>query len=125
LESDRPRPVWFLNDKRTLGRVIQLPGQERGPIAVTLQPCGTLVGRLIDTEGRPKPNTGLSSIITAYKMRMAHQDAKTDADGRFRITGLIPGLTYVLSSDDLPESVREKDITIRIGEVKDLGDLKK
>ena len=53
-----------------------------------------------------------------------HQMVRTDADGRFRITGLLPGLTYTLTGDTVPPT-GVGEITVRIGEVKDLGDLKK
>ena len=122
LERDRPRQVLFLNAERTLGRVITLPGDERGPLTVTLQPCGTLVGRVIDGQGRPRPNVGVSSSVQIGTFGLAHQQARTDADGRFRITGLLPGLSYGLAIDKRSERV--DDITVRSGEVKDLGDLR-
>src|SRR5262249_33851339 len=121
LETDRPRSVWFLNDKRTLGRLLTLPSQERSPITVTLEPCGTLVGRLVDAEGRPKSNSGVAVIINADPFPMRHENIKSDADGRFRTTGLIAGLKYRLTGDD---GRLVNDVSVRIGEVKDLGDLK-
>jgi hypothetical protein len=122
LEPDRPRSVWFLNDRRSLGRMLVLPGQEQGPIVVTLQPCGSLIGRVVDAEGRPKPNSRVSVIIRTGPFPMAHEDLKTDAEGRFRTTGLIPGLKYDMVGDGGSDLV--KGVSIRIGEVKDLRDLR-
>jgi hypothetical protein len=122
LEPDRPRSVWFLNDQRTLGHLLTLPGLERGPITVTLQPCGTLVGRLVDAEGHPKSNSRVAVVIRAQPLPMGHENIKSDAEGRFRTAGLATGLKYGLVGDDGSELV--KDISVRIGEVKDLGDLK-
>ena len=119
LERDRPRPVWFLNSERTLGRAITLPGDEHGPLTVTLQPCGTIVGRVIDGKGGPRPNVRVSSSV---ELGLAHQDTRTDADGRFRITGLLPGLSYGLYIENAPEGMT--GLTVRSGEVKDLGDLR-
>ena len=121
LEADRPRSVWFLNDKRTLGRLLTLPGQEQDSITVTLQPCGTLVGRLVDTEGRPKPNARMVVVIRGERIPVGHENIQTDAEGRFRTTGLIPGLKYAVVGE---RSELVHDISVRIGEVKDLGELK-
>jgi hypothetical protein len=122
LERDRPRRVWFLNAERTLGRVLTLPGEERGPLTVTLQPCGTVVGRVTDGQGCPRPNVGVSSSVQLRPIGLAHQQTRTDADGRFRITGLLPGLSYGLGVEYASEGMT--DLTVRSGEVKDLGDLR-
>jgi protocatechuate 3,4-dioxygenase beta subunit len=128
LDPDRPRLVWFLNAQRTLGRAIRLPGPDAAPggepITVTLQPCATLVGRLLDSEGRPKSNVQIHSVVKVLPFGgLVDQTTHTDADGRFRFTGLLPGITYSLGGDDVP-AARLGDITVRIGEAKDLGDIK-
>jgi hypothetical protein len=130
LDPDRPRLVWFLNRQRTLGGMAMLPGPDaqpdRDPITVTLQPCGTLLGRLLDAEGHPKPNVEVLAMIAHEQLRFGGfgvQVVRTDVDGRFRITGLLPGLTYRLGGLNVAEK-GAGDITVRIGEVKDLGDIK-
>jgi hypothetical protein len=122
LEAERPRSVWFLSDQRTLGRLLRLPGQEKGPMTVTLQPCGTLIGRLVDPEGRPKANARLVVVIRGESLPFEHETVKTDAEGRFRTTGLIPGLKYAVIGDGGSDLVQ--DVSVRIGQLKDLGDLK-
>ncbi len=127
LDPDHPRLVWFLNRQRTLGRMAMLPGSDaHDPITVTLQLCGTLLGRVIDAEGRPKPNVEVIAFIQHDQFQFGGygiENVRTDVDGRFRITGLLAGLTYRLGGLNLPAK-GAGDITVRIGEVKDLGDLK-
>jgi hypothetical protein len=130
LDPASPRIVWFLNKPRTLGAAVVLPGPGagpgRGPITVTLQPCGTLLGRMLDADGQPKRNVEVMAMIQHESLRsggFGADVARTDVDGRFRITGLIAGVTYRLSGLDVPR-MAAMDITLRIGEVRDLGDLK-
>jgi hypothetical protein len=130
LDPVNPRIVWFLNKPRTLGAALVLPGPgagpDRDPITVTLQPCGTLLGRLLDADGHPKPNVEVMPMIQHDSLRIGGFGAdvmRTDVDGRFRITGLIAGVTYRLGGLDLART-SSRDITLRIGEVRDVGDLK-
>ncbi len=130
LDPVNPRIVWFLNKPRTLSGALVLPGPhagpDRDPITMTLQPCGTLLGRLLDADGHPKPNVEVIAMIQHESLRFGGFGAdvvRTDVDGRFRITGLIAGVTYRLGGLDVPR-MRDGDITLRIGEIRDLGDLK-
>jgi protocatechuate 3,4-dioxygenase beta subunit len=130
VDPDHPRLVWFLNRQHTLGRMMILPGPDaqpgRDPITVVLQPCGTVLGRLLDADGRPKPNVEVVALFHHDQFRFGSfgvQGVRTDVDGRFRITGLVPGATYNLGGLDVPRKGAES-FTVRIGEVKDLGDLK-
>jgi protocatechuate 3,4-dioxygenase beta subunit len=130
LDPDHPRLAWFLNRQRTLGRTMMLPGPDaqpgRDPITVTLQPCGTLLGRVLDADGHPRPNVEVIAVIQHDGLSFGGfvvDVVRTDVDGRFRITGLIAGVTYRLGGLDLPQRSLG-DITVRIGEVKDMGDIK-
>ncbi len=130
LDPDHPRLVWFLNRQRNLGRMMMLPGPDAQPgdepVAVTLQPCGTVLGRVLDADGHPKPNVEVMAFARHEQLRFGGygtQVARTDVDGRFRVTGLVAGLRYSLAGLDLPRRGAE-EFTVRIGEVKDVGDLK-
>ena len=52
--------------------------------------------------------------------------SRTDKDGRFRISGLVPGLKYTLTvwKDGRFAGRVAADVSIRAGEVKELGDIK-
>lgn len=129
LERERPRHVWLMNSKHTMGQMITLPSDDAGPLTIKLQPCGTLVGRVIDGDGRgrPRPNVGVivysgTFLMSGTRDGPSNPQVRTDADGRFRITGLIPGPSYVLAIANSAD--RKTDITVRSGEVKDMGDLR-
>ena len=51
---------------------------------------------------------------------------KTDKDGRFRVSGLVPGLKYSLNvwKDGAIIGQPAKDVIIKAGETRDLGDIK-
>ena len=121
LESDRPRQVWFYHAKRNLGRLLSLPGDNPGRLTVTLQPCGSFLGRAVDSHGMPRPNVRISVSVEAKPFARHHQDVRTDSDGRFRITGLLAGLSYSLHVPDAKDQV--SGLTVRTGETRDLGDL--
>jgi len=63
-------------------------------------------------------------------IRWLPEGVKTDAEGKFRVEGLLPGLKYTLwVSDDgtrqRAPSHWQEDVTAESGKVKDLGDVKK
>jgi hypothetical protein len=120
LERDRPRKVYFFNQRRTLGRTVELPGDARGPVTVTLQPTGTLSGRVVDERGRPRPDVSVSCYVRARPFSMMRQAARTDAEGRFRFAGLLPDLTYEIYSQNAEPRAGLK---VRMGDTRDLGDI--
>ncbi len=121
LEADRPRPIWFYHPGRNLGRMLLLPGSESGPLTVTLQPCGSFLGRAVSAKGMPRPNVKVDVSVEAKPWNRAHQRVHTDSDGRFRITGLLAGLSYALYMENAPDSIT--GLAVRSGETRDLGDL--
>jgi len=121
LESDRPRPVWFYHPGRNLGRMLLMPGSESGPLTVTLQPCGSFLGRAINAKGMPRPNVRVYVSIDAKPNGREHQNVRTDSDGRFRITGLLGGLSYAVYVEDTGNRIT--GLVVRSGETRDLGDL--
>ena len=64
---------------------------------MTLQPWGTVVGRVVDEEGKPRTDVEIFSTIRERPdpERGDLEDKPTvDAQGRFRIEGLVPGVKY-------------------------------
>ena len=54
------RRFWSCIEGGTWGDIIDVKGDERGPLKVQLRPTGKVTGRLVDEEGRPRPGVPLS-----------------------------------------------------------------
>ncbi len=143
LEPDKPRTLVFWHKQKGLARVVVIRKDDKTPLTVRLQSRGTAIGRLVDATGRPRqgieviPQMGgkqavpLSPSWTFFlenDLRNAVLPARvlTDAMGRFRIEGLIPGLRYDLdfrSGKGVWRKVRgvlcRSGATVNLGEIKD------
>ena len=121
--------------RKLIGTVF-LKGDEPGPLTIQLQPWGTISGRIVDEEGRPRGGGGLSSSGGTQPRNPIDEGIlpggdvgggiRIGRDGVFRIEGLIPGLKYggYASEGFNPAGELFRDITVSPREVKDLGDLK-
>ncbi len=132
LEPDIPRELIFDHKDRSLVGSVIVRGGGPGdgtPIEVHLGPPGSVKGRLVDDEGRPLSDVRLQLVSPTLLPEVATSAA--DADGRFLIVGLIPGIEsgvavgkkprpgYRLDNGGILEHIRLK----RPGEVRDLGDV--
>ena len=105
-------------------------------MTLRLQPSGTITGRVVDEDGRPRGGLGLISAGGSLPERPAEQGIlpggnigggiRIGRDGRFRVEGLVPGLKYGGHAVDgsMYRGELFHDVTVAPGEVKDLGDLK-
>jgi RNA polymerase sigma factor (sigma-70 family) len=136
LDPSRPRRVIVAHAERKLIGSVYLKGDETGPLTIRLQPYGTVTGRVVDEDGRPRGGLGIISAGGSFPGRPAEQGIlpggnvgpgiRIGHDGRFRIEGLVPGLKYGAGATDGFRYGGElfRDVTVASGEVKDLGDLK-
>ncbi|MGQ0637173.1 MAG: M56 family metallopeptidase [Planctomycetaceae bacterium] len=127
LEVDRRRLVLFLQMERRLGRaaIVEHATTEE----VRLQPCATIVGRLVDRAGKPVANKSVSATIpeTEFAVSKASrswwftvQYVTTDSEGRFKFDAIPPGVRYQVYYD----SNASADVpVIRAGQSVDLGSL--
>jgi hypothetical protein len=142
---DQPRVLLFVHLERKLagGRIVE--GGQPAPLAVQLQPWGTVTGRVADPEGKPwesihvqgrhsfdprDPRTGdLPSDLFVKapdgRLRRQRRFYQTDQDGRFHIDGLAPGIQYRLEAeaDGHILGTLIAAVTIESGQTKDLGNL--
>ncbi len=105
-------------------------GDESGPLTVRLQPAGTVTGRLLDDDGRPRRGVRIDVAIPAASLaRITYfpfLNSTLGDDGRFRIEGLIPGVTYDVSvrTDSTLLGDLATGVKLNPGETRDLGDVK-
>jgi RNA polymerase sigma factor (sigma-70 family) len=154
LRSLEPRALFFIHPEKKLGKVQKLYGDEKEPLTVRLEPLGTLTGRVLDADGRPWAGLKVSAMYNINALESARVAAKdyddlpwellyeypawskvinkevtTDAEGRFRIDGLVPGLKYDLAAKTgegqggVPV-VTQEGLGVDSGKAKDVGDLK-
>jgi RNA polymerase sigma factor (sigma-70 family) len=122
--SNPPRPLELLihHPEKGLVGIAQTPENKGDSITVQLQLGATVTGRLLDVEGRPRADAGLKLSFQGKEGQVWHryspQDIKTDRDGRFSVTALLPGRNFRLSDDERELNFGDG---LRSGHTKDLG----
>jgi hypothetical protein len=126
------RDVLVYHKERKLAGSVMVGPEDAGPITIKLEPCGTVIGRLVEG-GRP-----LAGVAITYapvyedgkpETRSLPGTFKTDGDGRFRAEDIVPGRRYRFWAwTRPPKQARRpvevaKDVVATRGETKDLGDL--
>jgi hypothetical protein len=136
LDPSQPRRVTILHAGRKLIGSVYLKGDETGPLTVRLRPWGTIVGSIVDDEGKPRGTLWLLGAFGTHPERPEIQgilrgNEWVGPDGRFHFDGLVPGLIYGgFATERLPIQGNSlygdvfRDVAVIPGEVKDLGDLK-
>ncbi len=132
LGEDRPRKLLLLHPRRQLAASLTVKGNEAAPVVVKLAPTGSVVGRALD-EGAPIGNAKV--IVRYYKNQPADElrgysamaTATTDAKGRFRVDGLMPGEPFVLDFQEGDRLYRgyanHGERAVESGQVRDFKDL--
>jgi RNA polymerase sigma factor (sigma-70 family) len=108
-----PRTLVFLHPEKKLGSVQVLRGDEHGPLRIRLEALSAAAGRILDSDGRPLAGLGVRARVntkgveddvlpTLFQLEQGLQanrlspQGTTDAGGRFRLDGLVPGVEYTL-----------------------------
>ena len=129
-----PRTLIFRHEGKGLGKAVQVGPKDRGPIEARLEPTATITGRLLDDAKQPLAGVDVRVWRQIDEpSRGAHQEldppvqATTDQAGRFRIDGIVPGLTQKIRAKGLksgPSGFIVEDWTTKSGEVKALGEVR-
>jgi RNA polymerase sigma factor (sigma-70 family) len=126
-----PQWTFFFHKEKQLGAAVRLTGNEPKDFTVRLRPCATITGRIVDSDGRPRPGLALAGFLGVWQREPlagwgGFWGVKTDRQGRFRITGLIPGLKWqaILIDEGDMFGPLLRNVTFQPGETKDLGDLR-
>jgi hypothetical protein len=128
--------VW--RAERSLGAVVDLKGDEPGPFRLVRRPTGTVTGRLVDEDGKPRSDVDLA-VNQRFMTRGGENGTErigpvtTGPDGRFRIKNLVPGLTYNVEAVKRGERIysfraegylHKTYWKLEPGEVQDRGDVR-
>src|SRR5262249_28102536 len=102
LSPNRPRLLSFYHREKNLGAVRLLPAEDRGPLTGARQPGGTAPGGLLDEPKTPRAAASVWASLADRRYQSPEgqphtASATADKEGRFRIEGLVPGVSYVLN----------------------------
>src|SRR5579862_6175518 len=98
------RTVWIAKAERKIGKILSISYQDRSPreLKVTLEPCATVKGRVVDNAGNPHKR--LKIIARAEGLGESLQMdglGNFDKDGRFEFSSLPTGCKhYTLEAYD-------------------------
>ncbi len=138
LVPGRHRRVIVRHRERKLVGMLDLKGDEAGPLTLKLGPWGEVTGKVVARDGRPiaglvvQDDIGLGQGVNRPRDYGVIPGAWTDArpmtgpDGRFQIEGLVPGLKYGAygGGGAMASSHLFRDLIVAPGEVKNLGDVR-
>ncbi len=131
LTGHRIRNLVIHHEGRRLAGTLAVRDAEPGPLVARLRPWGTVSGRLVDRDGRPRAGVTLTYQASYYGTRPFAQafpkDVTTDSSGRFTFVGLVPEQEYVIKL--VPRDVLAPSVSVggphdvEPGETRDLGDV--
>jgi hypothetical protein len=133
LDPESPRRLLFLHRERGLSATVVLRGNEREPVTVTLRPMAGFRGRALSADGKPLAgycvdysHTDRDLIVLNFSLGFVDDPARTDAEGRFRVAGVPAGvpIRVHLGRDRHRPTLDVDKLTLKAGEIKDLGDLR-
>jgi RNA polymerase sigma factor (sigma-70 family) len=129
LEEGKGRTLLLRHPQKGLAGLREIKGDESGLVVVRLQPAGSIRGRLLKDDGRPWRHVQVLVLFTrkdrpGMGFEHAPEKVRADAEGRFRIDGLIPDVEYhALILDGIYPREVFPDTAVASGQARDLGDV--
>jgi hypothetical protein len=127
LDSSFQYDVRVLDRRRRLGSFLQLSqlARPKAPLTIQLEPLAAAAGRVVD-EKQP-PIAGTVVRLYARQGRSSSVDGEpvaTDAEGRFELSALLPGIAYsVQTSVEGYASRHDEAFMLNAGETHALGNI--
>jgi RNA polymerase sigma factor (sigma-70 family) len=136
LDPRRPRALVFFHPEKNLAKVQRVRGDEAEAVKVRLEPLGAISGRIVGEDGKPRAGLrvgvflstdfadfqGLPIGLFGGRSRLRYLvNATTDAEGKFRVAGLVPGLKYDLLAGK--RMAVKKGLSAESGQTRDVGQI--
>ncbi len=121
---NRPHDIFFLEPGKGLVGMPESPKENGAHVLVEMKPGATIMGRLVDGDGKPRAGVELHlSFRSKGKAGWAgysREKFATNSDGRFKLSTLIPSFEFRLSDGKGNSLLGQPPGS---GETKDLGDV--
>jgi protocatechuate 3,4-dioxygenase beta subunit len=133
VKAGQNRNVQALHEEKQLAGFLMIQRQEKGPLTIQLKPWAVVSGRLVTSDGQPRPNAEVTLERYGPKIKDPScgyhriRSFQTDKNGRFRIDALVPGLKYTMhfkNNKGMLAGIVFEDMTLKSGERKDLGEVR-
>ena len=135
LHPSRGQRITFFHEEKKWIGFLMARGDGVTPYTVTLQPWGTITGRIVDAKGQPLPaNTkvlldfGDRTLVTNPDPRVGELSSRnTTKGGTFQLDKLVPGQRYTARIYRKPgeyAGTAFKDLVLKPGETRALGDIR-
>ena len=128
------RSLVFRHVERKLIGTLTVPGDENGPLAVTLGPWSTVTGRVVGEDGKPRSDIAIVLHHDPFPEHALGGSARQpsfrfepDELGRFQIDALAPGVKYDLNILDPKIGIVGyvvRGLLVQAGQAMDLGERK-
>ncbi len=135
LDPEQPRRLMLLHLEKKIGGSVTVRGDEKEPVVVRLVPLGTVKGRFVEVDGGPLAGADISLNFQdrigseLYRfMDLKGVGARTDKEGHFTLTGVVPGVKFGLQTRTgdtyYAGEPRIGQIEVEPGKTLDLGERK-
>jgi hypothetical protein len=138
LRPGEQRRVTVCHRERKLAGSAVVTGEVNEPAVVRLEQWGEVIGRVVDDAGRPikgaacgvpsspPDHTDLRQGVSPFFRAGSY--TSVPSEDRFQFRGLVPGLKYrfqfIYRMDFRNEMKADREVIVKPGEVKDLGDVR-